>query len=69
MLYAYKNTHTVLGRLLTNCNLFPNYMTKHVVSKVVHYIIHFHTFAYLKNSLCTTLNVKATFCVCVIAAG
>ncbi len=32
-----------LSRLLTNCNLLliPNYMTKIVVSDVIHYITHF----------------------------
>ncbi len=32
-----------LDRLLTNCNplLIPNYMTKNVVSNIIHYITHF----------------------------
>ncbi len=35
--------HSELGRLRTNCSplLIPNYMTKKIVSNVIHYITHF----------------------------
>ncbi len=37
-IYIHIHTYTELGRLLTNCNplLIPNYMTKLVVSNIIH---------------------------------
>lgn len=39
ILYIHIFIYTELGKLLTNCNqlIIPNYMTKFIVSKVIHY--------------------------------